>query len=88
MSAGRKSLNLNLKSPKDADDDVEGTPPMTPTPGDATDGKSRRSEPRELEFERKGERPSQVDRGTMFIRFIISGWSVRRKGIFCLGGAV
>ena len=46
---------------------------MTPTPVDATDGKSRRSEPRELEFERKGEKPSQVDRGTMFIRFVIIG---------------
>ena len=56
------------------DEDADGTPPMTPTPGDSTDGnKSRQSIPREIDFERKGEKPSQVDIGTMFIRYL-DGW--------------
>ena len=59
-----------MKPTKEVDDDVEGTPPETPTPGDPTDdSKSRRSVPREIKADAKDDRPSQVDIGTMFKRW-------------------
>ena len=67
--AGRKPLNLPLKSTTDGDDETEGEIPETPTPGgDSTNGRGRRSPTADVEFDRKDQRPSQVDIGTMFIR--------------------
>jgi len=63
---GRRSLNLPLR-PSSKEEDLEETPPPTPTPI-SEDGSVKRASKERLEFERRKEKPSQVDRGTMFIR--------------------